>query len=119
MKDDQGNGWFEMPIEFGFVFIGAGIAVGISFAVAVWFERSKQKQPDPSGPSSGGFIIARDPDPFLTPADRPDARRRTLISSLQLRYGEAQKRGDSKAKLVLFREAVYLGIQPQLFTDDH
>ena len=28
-----------MPIEFGFVFIGAGI----SFAVVVWFERSKQK----------------------------------------------------------------------------
>ena len=37
----------------------------------------------------------------------------------QLRYGEAQKRGDAKATLVLFREAVYLGIQPQLFTDDH
>ncbi len=33
-----------MPIEFGFVFIGAGIAVGISLAVAVWFERSKHKQ---------------------------------------------------------------------------
>ena len=32
-----------MPIEFGFVFIGAGIAVGLSFAVVVWFERSKQK----------------------------------------------------------------------------
>ena len=32
-----------MPIEFGFVFIGAGIAVGLSFAVAVWFESSKQK----------------------------------------------------------------------------
>ena len=32
-----------MPIEFGFVFIGAGIAVGLSFAVAVWLERSKQK----------------------------------------------------------------------------
>ena len=35
-----------MPIEFGFVFIGAGFAVGISFAVAVWFERSKQNQED-------------------------------------------------------------------------
>ena len=32
-----------MPIEFGVVFIGAGIAVGLSFTVAVWFERSKQK----------------------------------------------------------------------------
>ena len=32
-----------MPIEFGFVFIGAGIAVGLSFAVALWFERPKEK----------------------------------------------------------------------------
>ena len=32
-----------MPIEFGFVFIGAGIAVGLSFAVALWFEQSKEK----------------------------------------------------------------------------
>ena len=55
----------------------------------------------------------------MDPADQPDARRRTLISSLQLRYRDAQKRGDAKAKLVLFREAVYLGIQPQLFSDDH
>ena len=37
-----------MPIEFGFVFIGAGLAVGISFAVAVWFERSKLKQKERS-----------------------------------------------------------------------
>ena len=37
-----------MPVEFGLVFIGAGLAVGISFAVAVWFERSKQNQKDPS-----------------------------------------------------------------------
>jgi hypothetical protein len=55
----------------------------------------------------------------LDPADQPDARRKTLISSLQLRYREAHNRGDAKAKLVLFREAIYLGIQPQLFTDDH
>ena len=32
-----------MPIEFGFVFIGSGIAVGLSFAVALSFERSKEK----------------------------------------------------------------------------
>jgi len=32
-----------MPMEFGFVFIGAGIAVGLSFAVALWFERFKEK----------------------------------------------------------------------------
>ena len=36
-----------MPVELGVVFIGAGIAVAISFAVAVWYERSKQKRQDP------------------------------------------------------------------------
>ena len=36
-----------MPVEFGVVFIGAGIAVAISLTVAVLFERWKQKQPDP------------------------------------------------------------------------
>ena len=72
------------------------------------------------GPSAGGkLIIAGDHPPCLDPADQLDARRRTLISSLQLRYREALKRGDAKAKLMLFREAIYLDIQPQLFTDDH
>ena len=36
-----------MPVEFGVVFIGAGIAVAISLAVAVLFERWKQNQPEP------------------------------------------------------------------------
>ena len=36
-----------MPMEFGVVFIGAGIAVAICLAVAVLFERWKQKQPEP------------------------------------------------------------------------
>ena len=31
------------------VVIGAGFAVGVSLAVAVWFERWKAKQPDPEG----------------------------------------------------------------------
>ena len=34
-----------MPVEFGVVLIGAGIAVGLSLAAAVWFERWKQRQP--------------------------------------------------------------------------
>ena len=38
-----------MPVEFGIICIGAGIAIGISLAVAVWFERWKAKQPDPEG----------------------------------------------------------------------
>ena len=37
-----------MPVEFGVVCIGAGIAIGISLGVAVWFERWKAKQPDPT-----------------------------------------------------------------------
>ena len=36
-----------MPVEFGVVFIGAGIAVAISLAVAVLFERWKQKKTEP------------------------------------------------------------------------
>jgi|TARA_X000000950_G_scaffold6506_1_gene7035 hypothetical protein len=36
-----------MPVEFGVVFIGAGIAVAISLAVAVLFERWKEKQQEP------------------------------------------------------------------------
>ena len=36
-----------MPVEFGVVFIGAGIAVAISLAIAVLFELWKDKQPEP------------------------------------------------------------------------
>ena len=46
-----------MPVEVGVVLIGAGFAVGVSLAVAVWFERWKAKQPDPEGkkkPRLGG-----------------------------------------------------------------
>ena len=42
-----------------------------------------------------------------------------MISSLQIRFSEAQKRSDAKAKRALFQEAIYLGIQPHLFTDEH
>ena len=38
-----------MPVEVGVVLIGAGFAVSVSLAVAVWFERWKAKQPDPEG----------------------------------------------------------------------
>ena len=43
-------------------------------------------------------------------------RRQALISSLQDRYRLANDRADALAKQALFREAVYLGIQPSLFT---
>ena len=53
----------------------------------------------------------------LDPVPNPDARRRRLIASLQQRFRLAEERRDSRAKQELFREAIYLGIQPQLFTD--
>ena len=43
-------------------------------------------------------------------------RRQALVSSLQDRYRLANDRADALAKQALFREAVYLGIQPSLFT---
>lgn len=45
-----------------------------------------------------------------------DARRQALIESLRQRYLQAESRGDAEAKQALFREAVYLGIQPQEFS---
>ena len=51
----------------------------------------------------------------LAPSAEPastEARRQGLIASLQLRWAAAQKQGDAAAKQALFKEAVYLGIQP-------
>lgn len=45
-----------------------------------------------------------------------DLRRQALIYSLRDRYRLADERSDALAKQALFREAVYLGIQPTLFT---
>ena len=50
---------------------------------------------------------------------KTDARQRRLVESLQQRFRLAEETRDARAKQELFREAVYLGIQPQLFTDDH
>ena len=46
-----------------------------------------------------------------------NARQRRLVASLQQRFRLAEESRDARAKQELFREAVYLGIQPQLFTD--
>ena len=45
-----------------------------------------------------------------------EPRRQALIESLRQRYLEAESRGDADAKQALFKEAVYLGIQPQEFS---
>ena len=50
LSDDLGQQQVVvMPVEVGVVLIGAGFAVGVSLAVAVWLERWKTKQPDPEG----------------------------------------------------------------------
>lgn len=46
----------------------------------------------------------------------PDPRRQALVESLRHRYRSAVARGDAAAKQALFKEAVYLGIQPDAFT---
>ena len=45
-----------------------------------------------------------------------DQRRDSMIRSLRDRYRKADERGDARAKQALFREATYLGIQPEQFT---
>ncbi len=42
-----------------------------------------------------------------------------LIASLRERFRLAEQNCDAKAKQALFREAIYLGIQPQMFTEIH
>ena len=45
-----------------------------------------------------------------------EAQRQTLITSLRQRWVEAVRDNDAEAKQALFKEAVYLGIQPEEFT---
>jgi hypothetical protein len=45
-----------------------------------------------------------------------DPRRQALIDSLRSRYQQAERQADAEAKQALFKEAVYLGIQPEEFT---
>jgi len=47
-----------------------------------------------------------------------DPRRPALVESLRSRYRSAEERGDAEAKQALFKEAVYLAIQPGEFTLD-
>ena len=46
-------------------------------------------------------------------------RQTSLIASLRERFRLAEQNRDAKAKQALFREAVYLGIQPQVFSEIH
>ena len=50
------------------------------------------------------------------PGPMTASRRQALVASLRSRYASAEQRQDAEAKQALFREAVYLGIQPEEFT---
>jgi hypothetical protein len=61
----------------------------------------------------------RPSDPLPASPARPQADRRrrpALVDSLRHRYSSAKQRQDAAAKRALFKEAVYLGIQPEEFT---
>jgi hypothetical protein len=44
-----------------------------------------------------------------------DRQRQTLIESLKVRFDKAMADNDANAKAALFREAAYLGVQPDEF----
>jgi hypothetical protein len=46
-----------------------------------------------------------------------DPRRQAMVDSLRSRYRTAADHNDAEAKQALFKEAVYLGIQPEEFAD--
>ena len=53
------------------------------------------------------------------PGTPGNPRQTKLIASLRERFRLAEQNRDAKAKQALFREAIYLGIQPQVFTEIH
>ena len=61
-------------------------------------------------------------DPPTQPGDRSpapgsDPRRDALIASLRQRFAAAEAQGDAAAKQALFKEATYLNLPPELWTD--
>lgn len=55
-------------------------------------------------------------DPLQPLMATTDPRRQAMVDSLRSRYEEAEQQHDAEAKQALFKEAVYLGIQPEEFT---
>ena len=53
------------------------------------------------------------------PDSSGNLRQITLIASLRERFRLAEQNRDAKAKQALSREAIYLGIRPQMFTEIH
>jgi hypothetical protein len=56
------------------------------------------------------------PEPLQPFMATTDSRRQAMVDSLRSRYEEAEQEHDTEAKQALFKEAVYLGIQPEEFT---
>jgi hypothetical protein len=54
-----------------------------------------------------------EPTEIKPPVDR---RREALIKSLRLRFSQARSHRNAATKQALFKEAAYLGIQPNLFS---
>jgi hypothetical protein len=56
-----------------------------------------------------------DAPPATHPNRMGDARRQALVESLRRRYRSTLEHSDARARQALFKEAVYLGIQPEEF----
>ncbi len=67
---------------------------------------------DPSSQASD-----RSPAPDSAAAPGSDPRREALIASLRQRFAAAEARGDAAAKQALFKEATYLNLPPELWTE--
>ena len=59
----------------------------------------------------------RSPAPGSGAAPGQDPRRDALIASLRQRFAAAEARGDAAAKQALFKEATYLNLPPELWTE--
>jgi len=59
----------------------------------------------------------RSPDPSSGATQGRDPRRDALIASLRQRFAAAESQGDAAAKQALFKEATYLNLPPELWTD--
>ena len=63
-------------------------------------------------------MVTSDPAPQPDGPEPSDPRRQALVESLRSRYSSAAALNDAEAKQALFKEAVYLGIQPEEFTQN-
>jgi hypothetical protein len=63
-------------------------------------------------------MVSSDPHRQPDVSEQPDPRRQVLVESLRSRYRIAAAHDNAEAKQALFKEAVYLGIKPEEFTEN-